>query len=606
MEDSSFKDASSEEQAFSYEKMLDIIIVKGWIILTIALIVLVASIFHYYKKPDIYRAVCKLIIVKASRESVVAQKEVEEIKDGGRGYWDAKIKNTYLVLLTCSEMLLKLSQHLNLKEKLGMNSDEETAAFLKGIIKPFTYQNNDVINISVEYKDPVLCRDLANGLADVFMEDFVNERLYLAQQFLKWFPEQIVDGKISSDKAADKNIDPLSNREILNLLPTATENIVIRDLKDKRVAVQLDLDKLSKAYKDKHPEIIKLKSQLSNINEQIDKELDIILRSIKSQLSGVFQINTVRIIEYANIPGLPIGPQRNRSILLNAILSVLLSLSGIIFLDTVNTKVFTEFEIMEYTSLPFLGYVPKIKKHISSSGFLEVLDHAADDTLSDAFAYIRTSVSFSAPKEKSSLFLVTSVTPGEGKSFLSVQLSLAFSKNNEKTLIIDGDFRQPVIHKSMNARKEPGLSDYIVKDLNPEDVIREIKDKPNLFFISSGHTTPNPSELLSSDRFKSLIGIFKKEFDRIIIDSPPLLDMPDSYVLSSIVDGVILVLRSGRIDRRILMRTITKMKQTNTNIIGVVINDFVPQKYGPYYYRYYRKRYYKSYYAKSTKSSRQV
>lgn len=583
-----FKGITRPSEEFDFEKILDTLVKNGWIIATLSLTVLIGSIFYFYKKPNQYRALSKLIVVKVSRESLVAKPEVENIKsDRLRGWGQDK---SQLIILTGSEMMEELAMSLNLTERFKARTHKEAASIAKGMVRASYVDKSDVIQIEATSSDPTLCRDIANGLADIFAKDYIRQRLYLSKEILKWFPDEAKD---LSTETVYGQIKALSDMETISSLPSVVHNPVIKSLKERKNEIARELAKLSEHYKDKYPKVISLKSELDYIDSQISKETDAIVRGIKSQLSGFLQINTVRVIEYADIPVVPIGPNRPRGIFLTTLLSFLVTVGSIVVLNTLNTKIANDFDLREHTNLPFLGYVPRIKTAINSKTFFAITNGARDDELRDAFAYIRTCVSFSAPKEKSKLFLITSSVPAEGKSLLSTQLSAAFSINGEKTLLVDGDLRRPSIHKSLAAKKEPGLTECLTGAATPDGVIKKVNGRENLFFITSGHTSPNPSELLGSMSLKTFLQEVRGKFDRIIIDSAPLLDLPDSFLLSSIADGVILVLRSNRMDRRILARSLEKLRQSKAVITGVVINDFVYQKHSPYYYRSYRSAYYK-------------
>ena len=184
--------------------------------------------------------------------------------------------------------------------------------------------------------------------------------------------------------------------------------------------------------------------------------------------------------------------------------------------------------------------------------------------------------------------MVTSSVPGEGKSFISSNLGIAFAQNNKKVLLIDCDLRLGRTHKIFEVSNKKGLSNLIVKldeDVDYKDYIQktEIKD---LYVLPRGVVPPNPSELLSSERFSKLINDLRKVFDCIILDSVPVNGLSDALVISKNADKVIIISKYGSTDVADLENTKKLLQNVGAKLAGVVINN-VPKarsKYGNYYY----------------------
>jgi capsular exopolysaccharide synthesis family protein len=180
------------------------------------------------------------------------------------------------------------------------------------------------------------------------------------------------------------------------------------------------------------------------------------------------------------------------------------------------------------------------------------------------------------------------VSPQEGKTVTSVNLAMTIAQSENKVLLIDGDLRRPRVHEVFGLDNSTGLSTYLAgaSDL---DIIH---DSPvaNLKVIASGPIPPNPSELLSSSRLKKLIGELHDSFDLILWDSAPILTVTDSLILSSVLDGTVVVTRSGKSTYEDVRRGIRSLNEVETHFLGIVINGFEPKKgdrsYG-YYSNYY-------------------
>ena len=208
--------------------------------------------------------------------------------------------------------------------------------------------------------------------------------------------------------------------------------------------------------------------------------------------------------------------------------------------------------------------------------------------ISEDIRTIRTNLQFTANEKKSKVLLVTSSVPGEGKSFISSNLAVAFAQNDKRVLLIDCDLRLGRTHKIFEVSNKRGLSNLIVKCdeyMDYENYVQKT-DIKNLVILSRGAVPPNPSELLSSKKFEKIIKDFKKIFDYIILDSVPVNGLPDALVLSKIADKTIIVSKYGSTDINSLEDAKKALENVNASISGVVINK-VPRarsKYGNYYY----------------------
>lgn len=208
--------------------------------------------------------------------------------------------------------------------------------------------------------------------------------------------------------------------------------------------------------------------------------------------------------------------------------------------------------------------------------------------ISEDIRTIRTNLEFSLSDDDKKVIMITSSNPSEGKSFISSNLAVAFAQNDKKVLLIDCDLRLGRTHKIFELSNKKGLSNLIAKydeEVSYEDYIQKT-DIKNLIVLSRGAVPPNPSELLSSKKFKRIIKDFEKIFDYIILDSVPVNGLPDALVLSKIADKTIIVSKYGSTDINSLEDAKKALENVNASIAGVVINK-IPKarsKYGNYYY----------------------
>jgi len=211
-----------------------------------------------------------------------------------------------------------------------------------------------------------------------------------------------------------------------------------------------------------------------------------------------------------------------------------------------------------------------------------VIQTKPKSNISEDIRTIRTNLQFTASDEEAKTLLVTSSVPGEGKSFISSNLAAAFAQTGESTLLVDCDLRLGRTHKVFEVSNELGLSNLLAsKDADCTEYLRKTKI-PNLYVITRGSVVPNPSELLNSNRMKNLISLLKENFDHIIFDGVPINGLPDSLIMSNLVDRVIIISAAGYTKIDDLNNAKKALEKVGANIAGVVVNRTMQVKRGKY------------------------
>jgi capsular exopolysaccharide synthesis family protein len=254
------------------------------------------------------------------------------------------------------------------------------------------------------------------------------------------------------------------------------------------------------------------------------------------------------------------------------------------FLDnTVKTP-----EDIQKMNINVLGWIPKIEGITANKEFEFIIAKKSDSIYSEAFRALRTKIQFAKIDKKSiNTIHVTSSTPSEGKTTVSVNIAGSFAQTNKKTLILDCDLRKPRMHKVFNSQRYPGFTDYFLGNIDFESIVNK-SELPNLDFISAGTIPPNPSEILGSDQMLAFIEKLKDIYDLVVIDSPPIIAVTDSEILSRIADASILVASADETDIELMTKAVDLMRHENNSFIGVVLNKFSYRSgYGSYYKYYY-------------------
>ena len=208
--------------------------------------------------------------------------------------------------------------------------------------------------------------------------------------------------------------------------------------------------------------------------------------------------------------------------------------------------------------------------------------------ISEAYRTLRTNIKFSSLDKPLNTIMVTSAVPQEGKTTNTVNLALTIAESGKKVIIIDADLRVPLIHKVFNSDSKPGITNVLVDNKKLSEVIKKADEiNSNLYYITSGPIPPNPSELLGSEKMKSIIEELKKQADTLIFDSAPVIGFADSLVLANQVDGVVLTLSAGEVTRDAAKQAKLLLEKAKAKILGVVLNKVDIKREGYYYYYHY-------------------
>ncbi len=204
--------------------------------------------------------------------------------------------------------------------------------------------------------------------------------------------------------------------------------------------------------------------------------------------------------------------------------------------------------------------------------------------ISEQYRTLRTNLQFSVVDTPLKTITITSAGPGAGKSITAANLAVVYAQQGMRTLLIDADLRKPTVHYTYRLSNMKGLSNLLIRESTLDEVINDT-DVHNLDAITSGPIPPNPSELLGSRRMLHLIEELKTRYDFIIFDTPPALAVTDAKILSNIVDGILIVVRSGQTKKEEMETMVEQFKGANGKVLGTILND--RKKVSTNYYYYY-------------------
>ena len=217
-----------------------------------------------------------------------------------------------------------------------------------------------------------------------------------------------------------------------------------------------------------------------------------------------------------------------------------------------------------------------------------IVENDPKSPISEIFRTLRTNIQFTSSKEKNKTILITSTSQGEGKSWVTANLAVVFASTGKKVLLIDSDMRLGRQYKIFNISPIPGISNLLSGLVdNEKDVIQKVDGIENLSIIPAGDIPPNPSELLTSDDFNKLLNKFKKSYDVIIVDGPPISLVTDGLLIARIVDNTVVIVENKKIKKEQLKNVLTSITNVGGKIAGVVLNkaeNYAKTYKNSYYY----------------------
>jgi capsular exopolysaccharide synthesis family protein len=373
---------------------------------------------------------------------------------------------------------------------------------------------------------------------------------------------------------------------------------------DYRAALKREtyLKKSFETYKKKLLEFQNKTVQYQILKREVDanKELyNSLLQRLKEiRVSATKTATNIQILDRAELPKQPFKPNKVRNLLLAIVMGLMGGIGLAFFVEYFDNTVKDVDEIERKANLPMLGIIPFNKKYGSQT------KNVKDDVpmipfkdnpnpVAEAFRSISTFILLSSAERPPKSILITSAGEKEGKTTVSTNTAMALRETVGEGIIIDADMRRPKLHRTFGIDNEVGLSTFLSGNTHLGNGLIKNTDIKGLHVIPSGPIPPNPSELLVSKRMKELIEALSEQYSFIIIDSPPIMGMPDSVFLSSIVDGTVLVVKSGQTQKTVLKETKRILRNINAKVLGVVLNGVRESdvKYG--YYSHYYSSYFK-------------
>ncbi len=314
-----------------------------------------------------------------------------------------------------------------------------------------------------------------------------------------------------------------------------------------------------------------------------------IAQVFSGEVAKIYQMNNISVIDIAQVPEEVSNDTLTRDFFIALFISIFGSIGVIFIIYYFDDSIKLTDDLEEEIGMPVIAKVFKSDIGSKNRGKVELLvQKYPKSVVSESIKTLRTNLQFSSVDSELKTILVTSSIPGEGKSFISANLAISFTQTDKKVLIVDCDMRKGRQHRIFKLSNTKGLSNLLIDDMtNYKDYINKTSIK-NLYVITRGTVPPNPSELLNSNKNSELIKILKNKFDIVIFDGVPCNGLPDSIIMSKLVDKVLIVSSESVTPRSVLESTKKQLKNVEAPVAGDVLNNVNRKnsKYGKYYSYY--------------------
>jgi polysaccharide biosynthesis transport protein len=418
-------------------------------------------------------------------------------------------------------------------------------------------------------------------------------------------------------KEVDKQIAYLEKH--MNDVRTRATTVVTTNLATRYRSALATEEALRKAYDQQRAETLTQNEAAVNyriIQQEIETNktlLDGLLQRTKENdvvLAGT--PNNIRVVDYAIAQKTPVAPRRTMIVGVAFLLSLALGIGLAFFIEYLDDSVRSTEDIENFIHLPSVAVIPqmanlKSKRLIgigSKSGALvpangtassEVLltDLDKRSPVVEAYRHLRTSILLSTAGRAPRTILITSSLPSEGKTTTAVNTAISLAQTGVRVLIIDADMRRPRVHSIFDLKNDIGLSSLLSREVSQDEINAAIQQdsRSGLFVITAGPVPPNPAELVGSEQMVKLMNAVQQSFTHVVVDSPPIAAFTDGVLIGAMVEGVLLVVHSGKSSRKVVARARKLLQDVNARIIGVVLNRADVTANGDYYYNTYYSHY---------------
>ncbi|MGE0267511.1 MAG: polysaccharide biosynthesis tyrosine autokinase [Candidatus Omnitrophota bacterium] len=393
--------------------------------------------------------------------------------------------------------------------------------------------------------------------------------------------EQIIIFPVRMTQIIDVSADDPDPQLAARIANTWTQAYIflssVDQLIQRRSELEIDMYQRSKYLKGKNPVILGLQSEIEAIDEKIQSERSrLTLVSNQSPENTTWGGNTsnVKIIDMATVPVNPVRPRKAFNLALAIVFGIFFGGALAFLFESLDHTIKTAFDLEQTIKMSCLVAIPAFNNKNAPKDLIPefISEKIRSSLVAESFRHLRTNIVYSNPDFPSRTIMVTSSSTLEGKTTTAINLACVFAQAGERTIVIDTDMRSPRLQAVFRTERIEGLSDVLISEKGDVRPFIQKTDIPNLDIITCGKIPPNPSELLVSKKMEDVITKLSKDYDRVILDTPPVLAVTDAVILSTKVQAIIFVARSGFTHRQAVLSSIKTLKSVNARILAVVLN----------------------------------
>jgi capsular exopolysaccharide synthesis family protein len=594
-------------------------------------------------------------------------------------YWqNADFYNTQYRVIRSKDMGTKVVERLKLADQPPFQNNPEAGALFVSKVAIEPVADSRLVVIAVTHRDPKEAANWANALVEVYIEQTLASRLESSKKAYDWLQERLADTKKGMREAQEKlfktyppsqdvlvpdaggtavagsisklNDDYVSAQarrinieaalkqfaemrqsgQSLDTIPQVASDPVVAGLNAQIATFSVDLSRLKEKYKEGHPEVQKVNTQIAQVQKAKDARAGQIaaglqaefsqLQKRESELQGAIDVqraqaargsqkateievlkkeaqsaaslydvllqkvnesgiaqsigaNNASVVERASPPQAPIWPNKRKISGTGLLLGLFLGMALVLLRDFLSNTIRDPEEVERYLHVDLLSAVPRY-------------DAESEHLVTEAYQNLRTALLFARKDEEGQVVLITGTAPQEGKTTTIVNLAKLLASSGERTIIIDCDLRRAQIHQRLELSRAPGFTDYFVRHEDLDTIIKPTH-VPNLFALTAGPLPPNPPAMLARKNVAQLFSNLRHEFEWILVDSPPLASVTDALLLARHADLVLMVVQHNKVDKKLVKRSVVALRKATPNLLGVVLNA-VDLKAGSYSYYYYQ------------------
>ena len=692
-------DKALHEEKINLRHYWHVILERRWLVIAAYCSVFALCLIYLFKATRIYQATTRIQIDRES-DNVLNIKDVFSVDGREQDYLQTQYKNLQSRTLIESVISkLKLDKDPRYAKSVG---DLSKAVSEDITIVPIRLSR--LMDVKVQHPNPQQAAAIANVLAETFLQQNLDQKMSKSIEALRWLKTEAdtlardveekdlalqryrVEKKMVSlgdsqnmvlqalkqaqadldkargDAAAAQKLNEeverlLKDGTSINAIPQVANNLLIQDMRKTLSEREALLANLLKRYKDKYPDVIRIREEIASLKDSIQKEsqkvrdaigaeaelakaqessmaaeskkkeqesfelsqlriqydvlirqadqskllYNIVLQRMKeTDLTSKDKKQNMRVVDSAIVPLNPIKPRVVLTLFLGVIGGLGVAIGLAFFVNYLDDSIKNQDDIETYLRLPFLGYIPNIKTNSVLERDMQAHLHPQSNA-AEGFRTLRAAIALAPKAERYRALAVTSTIPAEGKSLVASNLSIVMAQTGLKTLLVDADLRRPSIHKVFRLQSPIGLSSYLTEQVGSVDECIHTTEVPHLDVVCCGAVPSSPSELAGSKRMTQFLKEVRIRYDRVVLDCPPVSAVSDPLMISALSDGVVFVTKFNKIRRDHARKTVRRIQDAGINILGVVLNDIDFDGKDSYYYSYYyyQNRYYLSHYSQT-------